>query len=131
MWRKWWAPNNASKQQMGFNSAFKGLKLHTCMSRHHRLLDSNQIPFHSISIMMETKCCMDLKFHVCMKQKSNLISSQQPVFQLVFVSLMYMFICILYFGCNLYSPQAYDIFYTRWHMTTPPEIYFPYLGQQR
>jgi hypothetical protein len=25
-WRKWWA-NNASKQQMGFNSAFKGLKL--------------------------------------------------------------------------------------------------------
>jgi hypothetical protein len=25
-WRKWWPPNNASKQQMGFNSAFKGLK---------------------------------------------------------------------------------------------------------
>ena len=25
-WRKWWA-NNASKYQMGFNSAFKGLKL--------------------------------------------------------------------------------------------------------
>ena len=25
MWRKWWTPNNASKQQMGFNSAFKGL----------------------------------------------------------------------------------------------------------
>ena len=24
-WRKWWAPNNASKQQMGFNSGFKGL----------------------------------------------------------------------------------------------------------
>jgi hypothetical protein len=24
-WRKWWAPNNASKQHMGFNSAFKGL----------------------------------------------------------------------------------------------------------
>ena len=23
--RKWWTPNNASKQQMGFNSAFKGL----------------------------------------------------------------------------------------------------------
>jgi len=21
-WRKWWAPNNASKYQMGFNSAF-------------------------------------------------------------------------------------------------------------
>ena len=25
-WRKWWAPNNASKQQMGFSSAFKGLR---------------------------------------------------------------------------------------------------------
>ena len=25
-WRKWWA-NNASKQQMGFNSGFKGLRL--------------------------------------------------------------------------------------------------------
>jgi len=24
-WRIWWAPNNASKWQMGFNSAFKGL----------------------------------------------------------------------------------------------------------
>jgi len=24
-WRKWWAPNNASRWQMGFNSAFKGL----------------------------------------------------------------------------------------------------------
>ena len=25
-WRKWWAPNNASKWQMGFNSVFKALK---------------------------------------------------------------------------------------------------------
>jgi hypothetical protein len=25
-WRIWWTPNNASKWQMGFNSAFKGLK---------------------------------------------------------------------------------------------------------
>ena len=25
MWRIWWAPNNVSKWQMGFNSAFKGL----------------------------------------------------------------------------------------------------------
>jgi hypothetical protein len=26
MWRIWWAPNNASWWQMGFNLAFKGLK---------------------------------------------------------------------------------------------------------
>jgi len=25
-WRIWWAVNNASRWQMGFNSAFKGLK---------------------------------------------------------------------------------------------------------
>jgi len=28
-WRIWWAPNKASKGQMGFNSAFKGLNFHT------------------------------------------------------------------------------------------------------
>jgi len=27
MWRKWLAPNNASRQQMGFNSWFKGLNI--------------------------------------------------------------------------------------------------------
>ena len=27
MWRIWWAPTNAGKWQMGFNSAFKGLSL--------------------------------------------------------------------------------------------------------
>jgi hypothetical protein len=35
MWRKWWAPNNASKWQMRFNSAFKGLicqKIHNLQS---------------------------------------------------------------------------------------------------
>ena len=26
-WRIWWVPNNASRWQMGFNSAFKGLNL--------------------------------------------------------------------------------------------------------
>jgi DNA-binding transcriptional regulator of glucitol operon len=25
-WRKWYAPNNASRWQMGFNPAFKGLR---------------------------------------------------------------------------------------------------------
>jgi len=30
MWRIWWAPNNASRWQMGFNLGFKGLKLKCC-----------------------------------------------------------------------------------------------------
>jgi len=25
-WKIWWAPNNASRWQMGFNLAFKGLR---------------------------------------------------------------------------------------------------------
>jgi hypothetical protein len=31
MWRIGWAPNNASRWQMGFNSAFKGLKCSCCL----------------------------------------------------------------------------------------------------
>jgi len=30
-WRIWLAPNNASRQQMGFNSAFKGLRMSKCL----------------------------------------------------------------------------------------------------
>ena len=30
-WRIWWAPNNASRWQMGFNSACKGLRGNTCI----------------------------------------------------------------------------------------------------
>jgi hypothetical protein len=31
MWKIWWASNNASKWQMGFNSAFKGLTGRVCV----------------------------------------------------------------------------------------------------
>jgi len=31
-WRIWWASNNASRWQMEFNSAFKGLKFYTSLS---------------------------------------------------------------------------------------------------
>ena len=34
-WRKWWAPDNASKLQMGFNSAFKGLIFNNCTLCRH------------------------------------------------------------------------------------------------
>jgi hypothetical protein len=30
-WKIWWAPNNASKWQMGFNFAFKGFKKSYCI----------------------------------------------------------------------------------------------------
>ena len=47
MWRIWWAPNNASRWQMGFNSAIKGLKewkQGTCLTRN---LDSTEICHYS------------------------------------------------------------------------------------
>ena len=33
-WKIWWAPNNASRWQMGFNSAFKGLRVLTDWATH-------------------------------------------------------------------------------------------------
>jgi len=35
-WRKWCAPNNASKHQMGFNSAFEGLM--GSVTTYHRII---------------------------------------------------------------------------------------------
>jgi hypothetical protein len=50
MWRIWWAPNNASRWHMGFNSAFKGLNnrlawslLQHCISTHSTYLWANLI----------------------------------------------------------------------------------------
>jgi len=33
-WRKWWAPNNANNEQMGFNSTFKGLNCRSYSAAH-------------------------------------------------------------------------------------------------
>jgi hypothetical protein len=38
-WRIWWAPNEASKWQMGFNSAFKGLKKWVTDDRKQRKIE--------------------------------------------------------------------------------------------
>ena len=48
-WRKWLAPNNASRQQMGFNSAFKGLNRvrfspNSLQVRHNKLCSQCQFP---------------------------------------------------------------------------------------
>jgi hypothetical protein len=42
-WRIWWAPNNASKWQMEFNLAFKGLKFN-CSNRIQRKQADRDIP---------------------------------------------------------------------------------------
>ena len=47
-WRIWWAPNNARKWQMGFNSAFKGLNKKICENNecsniHHSIVAAKYI----------------------------------------------------------------------------------------
>jgi hypothetical protein len=42
MWRIWWAPNNASRWQLGFNLAFKGLNLVDCTALNMRVIVGNE-----------------------------------------------------------------------------------------
>jgi hypothetical protein len=42
-WTKWWAPASASKWQMGFNSAFKGLKKGKYGSKYNSITQKSQI----------------------------------------------------------------------------------------
>jgi hypothetical protein len=53
---KWWAPNNASKQQMGFNSAFKGLMAINLQKPQHLFQSKayiiSNIGFHLITIIL-------------------------------------------------------------------------------
>jgi hypothetical protein len=37
IWRIWWAPNNASKGQIGFNSVFKGLRSSLILAQRHHV----------------------------------------------------------------------------------------------
>ena len=59
-WRIRWAPNNASKWQMGFNSAFKGLMIHPlwccttfygpCILVLHHIYGSSMMMLHHINV---------------------------------------------------------------------------------
>jgi hypothetical protein len=67
-WRKWWTPNNASKWQKRFNSAFKGLNLKMvrylkCISIEmllqkckHRGLGANSASFYDYFIQYLSLC---------------------------------------------------------------------------
>ena len=48
-WRIWWAPNNANRWQMGFNSAFKGLIEVPCTFYYFVLWPTNAQLFHKFS----------------------------------------------------------------------------------
>ena len=55
MWRKRWTPNNASKWQMGFNSAFKGLMMgicsEKCVVRFHRCVNVIECTYTNLDII--------------------------------------------------------------------------------
>jgi len=53
-WKIWWAPNNASRWQMGFNSAFKGLNWTGC-GRKQRIL-----PFTVMNFLIPYKAVYSL-----------------------------------------------------------------------
>jgi len=56
MWRIWRAPNNASKWQIGFNSAFKGLTLH-----HHPVLKGNVFMLTCVTVHLCNLCFLTFK----------------------------------------------------------------------
>ena len=49
-WRKWWAPNNASEQQMGFNSGFKGLKFFDMFRFNHHHQGACYLSFAKVTV---------------------------------------------------------------------------------
>ena len=57
-WRIWWAPTNASKWQMGFNSAFKGL-----ISYCHRIAVVSHVPSCVIvALVLRMLCVQESKW---------------------------------------------------------------------
>jgi len=65
--RKWWAPNNARKQQMGFNSAFKGLTINLPLSFSDQWqatkTSTPNLPHgtHAINPNSETALCLSVR----------------------------------------------------------------------
>ena len=60
MWRIWWAPNNASKGQMRFNSAFNGLKYTSVLENSELkctiVLENSELKYISVLENIEIKC---------------------------------------------------------------------------
>jgi hypothetical protein len=51
-WKVWWAPNNASRWQMGFNSSFKGLSILDNVSTVHQIcIEQKPIYFRTLLIL--------------------------------------------------------------------------------
>ena len=53
MWKKWWAPASANKWQMGFNSAFKGLRVREIYEAQFKAFAANTL--HNYTILCSTR----------------------------------------------------------------------------
>ena len=87
MWRIWLAPNNASKWQMGFNSAFKGL------------MQTLQNSFYYIQKYKYCKCLYS--FTLCREWKESKKKKKTPIYVQQDVTLRSLFIsgnCSTCFG---------------------------------
>jgi hypothetical protein len=85
MWKIWWAPNNASRRQMGFNPAFKGLKnsLLGCLVTSLQLNVSERLPIkilYAFSSGFSSHLGLNNKQYltICLLQM-NCINYQAPV----------------------------------------------------
>jgi len=88
-WRKWWAPNNASRQQMGFNSGFKELRLEKSSSL--------AVQYHFLDVhFWKTKISVNPEYDTCV------MFVQMPNYKLY-----KLFLTSFIFRCNFMTPLAH------------------------
>ena len=102
-WRKW-TPNNASKWQMGFNSAFKGLS-NTRHEEYYNCQINKQLMYVTyIEAISYSHCCsghsLGIIFCVCCRLKHPACNAHAPYCRLWFVRLYGRFLHYLTHGTN-------------------------------
>jgi hypothetical protein len=130
-WRIWWAPDNASKWQMGFNSMFKGLKLgyrttsvHTLKPENgtlvwtHLNVDTGTLVWTHLNVdtgtLVWTHLNLDIKTLVWTQQNMDRGTSRVKTTNKSWIS----------HSLNLHSPR-FDTGFYQPHNTTIRDIKYP------
>ena len=111
-WRIWWAPNNASRWQMGFNSAFKVLIY--CINVLHISLNSKVLNVRHFNILISSHHLTDthhhaqrwcvtgylpISYHFNLLKPSGYVMHQQFNIQQLY-ALSTLHLCVLYLSEN-------------------------------